>query len=128
MEATGVYWIPLFEILERRGFEVILVNARHALVQMNLQLHNVVTDVTDVSGMKILRAILSGERDPKVLAANRVIHAARVSESLLAEFRPFTFVYASMNARYCPWSFVKSGIERDQDAQRSFAQPRAAFM
>lgn len=29
MEATGVYWIPLFEILERRGFDVILVNARH---------------------------------------------------------------------------------------------------
>src|SRR4029077_4952763 len=28
MEATGVYWIPLFQILERRGFEVLLVNAR----------------------------------------------------------------------------------------------------
>ncbi len=29
MESTGVYWMPLFEILERRGFEVCLVNARH---------------------------------------------------------------------------------------------------
>ena len=29
MEATGVYWIPLFEILEARGFEVLLVNAQH---------------------------------------------------------------------------------------------------
>ena len=29
MESTGVYWIPLFEVLERRGFEVLLVNARH---------------------------------------------------------------------------------------------------
>ena len=29
MEATGVYWIPLYEILETRGFEVLLVNARH---------------------------------------------------------------------------------------------------
>ena len=29
MEATGVYWIPLFQILEDRGFEVYLVNARH---------------------------------------------------------------------------------------------------
>src|SRR3989338_11205150 len=28
MESTGVYWIPLFEILDARGFEVILVNAR----------------------------------------------------------------------------------------------------
>jgi transposase len=29
MESTGVYWIPLFQILEDRGFEVCLVNARH---------------------------------------------------------------------------------------------------
>jgi len=29
MEATGVYWIPIYEILEERGFEVLLVNARH---------------------------------------------------------------------------------------------------
>lgn len=29
MESTGVYWIPLFEILESRGFTVLLVNARH---------------------------------------------------------------------------------------------------
>ena len=29
MEATGVYWIPIFEILDARGFEVCLVNARH---------------------------------------------------------------------------------------------------
>src|SRR5512147_1189207 len=29
MESTGVYWIPVFEILEARGLEVYLVNARH---------------------------------------------------------------------------------------------------
>jgi transposase len=29
MESTGVYWIPLYEILEERGFEALLVNARH---------------------------------------------------------------------------------------------------
>jgi transposase len=29
MESTGVYWIPIFEILEARGLEVYLVNARH---------------------------------------------------------------------------------------------------
>jgi len=29
MESTGVYWIPLYEILEERGFQVCLVNARH---------------------------------------------------------------------------------------------------
>jgi transposase len=30
MESTGVYWIPVYEILEQRGFDVILVNARYA--------------------------------------------------------------------------------------------------
>ncbi len=29
MESTGVYWIPLFELLESRGFTVLQVNARH---------------------------------------------------------------------------------------------------
>jgi Transposase len=29
MQSTGVYWIPLYDILEERGFEVYLVNARH---------------------------------------------------------------------------------------------------
>lgn len=29
MEATGVYWIPIYEILEERGMEVLLINARH---------------------------------------------------------------------------------------------------
>jgi transposase len=28
-QSTGVYWIPLYDILEERGFEVYLVNARH---------------------------------------------------------------------------------------------------
>jgi transposase len=133
MESTGVYWIPVFEILEQRGFEVMVVNARDAkhvpgrktdvsdaqwlqrlheygllrasfrpqaeiaglraylrqrerlldyaaahiqhmqkaLMQMNLQLHHVVTDITGVTGMAIIRAIVAGERDPSVLAAHR---------------------------------------------------------
>jgi transposase len=29
MQSTGVYWISLYEVLEERGFEVYLVNARH---------------------------------------------------------------------------------------------------
>lgn len=133
MESTGIYWIPVFEILELHGLEVKLVNARHvknvpgrksdvldcqwlqqlhtygllrgafrpvdqvctlrayvrqratlvrsassyiqrmqkALSQMNLQLHNVVTDITGVTGMKIISAILAGERNPQTLAAMR---------------------------------------------------------
>jgi len=42
-----------------------------ALMQMNLQLHHVVTDITGATGMAIIRAIVAGERDPAVLAANR---------------------------------------------------------
>jgi len=39
-----------------------------SLEQMNLQLHKVLSDITGVTGMKILRAILQGQRDPVVLA------------------------------------------------------------
>lgn len=130
MESTGVYWIPIFEILEARGFDVYLVNARatrqitgrksdvldcqwilqlmshgllrgafrpddltcslralvrqrglkvkdqaqtlnrmqRAMTQMNIQLANVISDISGVTGMKILRAIIGGERDPAQLA------------------------------------------------------------
>src|SRR5213594_2514652 len=133
MEATGVYWIPVFEILEARGFTVLLVNARHvknvpgrksdvtdcewlrdlhsvgllrgsfrpveaivalraylrhrqtlvesasmyilrmqkALVQMNLQLPLVVSDITGLTGLRILRDIVAGRRDPVQLAEHR---------------------------------------------------------
>ena len=133
MESTGVYWIPVFEILEQRGFEVVLVNARDAkhvpgrktdvsdaqwlrrlheygllrasfrpkgelaalraylrqrerlldyaashiqhmqkaLMQMNVQLHHVVTDMTGATGMRIIRAVVAGERDPAALACLR---------------------------------------------------------
>lgn len=133
MEATGVYWIPVFEVLDRAGFEVHLVNPRackqvsgrksdvidcqwlwqlmsygllkgafrpndaicvlrsyvrqraslaqdsarsvqhmqKALTQMNVQLDNVISDITGKTGMAILRAIVAGERDGWVLAAHR---------------------------------------------------------
>lgn len=133
MESTGVFWIPVFEILESSGFDVKLVNARHvknvsahktdvedcqwlqqlgtfgllksafrpadailplraylrqrdmlikcaadhiqhmqkALTQMNLHLHNVISDITGITGMAIIRHIVDGVTDPKVLAALR---------------------------------------------------------
>ena len=139
MEATGVYWIPLFEILESRGFEVYLVNARHlknvsgrksdvldcqwiqqlhtygllqasfrppeqicairglvrhrdmlikyrsahiqhmqkALTVMNLRLTSVLSDITGVTGMKIIRSIVDGERNPEVLASYRHSNCAK---------------------------------------------------
>src|SRR4051812_16561541 len=51
MESTGVYWIPAYEILEQRGFEVILVNARYA--------KNVPGRKTDVSDAAWLRELHS---------------------------------------------------------------------
>ena len=42
-----------------------------ALTQMNVLLHNVVSDITGVTGMRIIKAILTGERDPMVLAGMR---------------------------------------------------------
>ena len=153
MESTGIYWIPLFELLDRRGFEVKLVDARHvknvsgrksdildcqwiqqlhtygllagafrptddlcvlrsylrqremltqtasmhiqhmqkALQQMNLLLHNVVSDITGVTGMKIIKAILAGERDPRILARNRNEHCQNsrttIAKSLVGNYR-----------------------------------------
>jgi transposase len=154
MESTGVYWIPAFEILEARGFEVLLVNARDvknvpgrktdvndaqwlqqlheygllrasfrpreqivalraylrhrerlveyasahvqhmqkALMQMNVQLHHVVTDITGVTGMRIIEAILTGERDPRRLAKLRDVrcHASEgtIAAALEGNWRP----------------------------------------
>lgn len=133
MESTHVYWIPLHELLEERGFEVLLANARqlknvpgrktdmadcqwlqrlHAcgllrgsfrphesvtrmrslhrqlqnlvmqraryvqwmqksLDQMNVQVHRAVSDLMGLTGMRIVRAIVKGERNPEQLAALR---------------------------------------------------------
>ena len=51
MESTGVYWIPLYEILEERGFEVLLVNAR--------DVHNVRGRKSDVCDCEWLRELHS---------------------------------------------------------------------
>jgi len=131
MQSTGVYWMPVFEVLEQHGLEVYLVNARHTknvpgrktdvqecqwllklhafgllnnsfqptdeirvartlwrqrgnlvadasstiqrmqkvLIEMNVQLSNVLSDISGVSGMCMIGAILEGERDPEVLMA-----------------------------------------------------------
>jgi transposase len=133
MEATGVYWVALYEMLERQGFRVNLINAKHiknvsgrksdvldcqwiqqlhtygllqasfrpredicvlrslvrhrdmllkyraahvqhmqkALVLMNLKLTNVISDITGVTGMEIIRAIIAGEHRPSILAQFR---------------------------------------------------------
>jgi transposase len=154
MESTGVYWIPIYEVLEARGLEVYLVNARHlkhvpgrksdvqdcqwlqqlhsyglltasfrpademrvlraylrqramlvehraghiqhmqkALQQMNLQVTQVLSDITGTTGLQIIRAIVAGERDPQVLA--RLRHGrcqrseAEIAKALSGHYRP----------------------------------------
>jgi hypothetical protein len=61
------------------------------LMQMNLQLHHIVSDITGVTGMSIIRAIVAGERDPKVLASqrDRRCHASveTVCQALIGNYR-----------------------------------------
>jgi transposase len=134
MEATGVYWVSLYELLEERGFKVYVVDAhtvrylpgrsksdikdcqwlrrlhsygllrgsfrppaqirklrsyqrsrgniveaasqqqlrmQKALKLMNIHLHHVISDISGLTGLSIVRAIVSGERDPKQLARLR---------------------------------------------------------
>lgn len=52
MESTGVYWIPLFQILEERGFEVCLVNARHVKNVPGRR-----TDVSDCQWLQFLHSV-----------------------------------------------------------------------
>jgi transposase len=146
MQSTGVYWIPVYDILEAAGLEVYLVNARDtknlpgrksdvqesqwlmklhtygllrnsfrpsqetrtmrtywrqrndlvqsagrhiqrmqkALTQMNVQLANVLSDVSGVTGQAIIKAILGGERDPHKLAALRDFRV-KASEEQIAQ-------------------------------------------
>jgi hypothetical protein len=51
---------------------------------MNLQLHHVVSDVTGVTGMKIVRAIVGGQRDPQVLANMRDVRCKASLETICA--------------------------------------------
>jgi transposase len=153
MQATGVYWVGLFQILEMYGLVVLVVNARYtktlpgrktdvqecqwlqklhtfgllnnsflpreeirvlrtylrqrenlvasagaciqhiqkALTEMNVQLANVISDLSGVTGMAILRAIVAGERDPQRLAElkNDRIQASRqeIARSLEGNWR-----------------------------------------
>ena len=154
MESTPVYWIPIFEILQVGGFEVLLVNAHHiknvpgrktdaldcqwihqlhtygllqgsfrpraeiatlrayvrqrqnllryraALIQhmqkalqlMNIQLTNVLSDITGKTGLHIIRAIISGEEDPLTLAQFRDPRCKsdreEIAKALTGNYRP----------------------------------------
>jgi transposase len=154
MESTGVYWIPLYDVLEKQGIRPCLVDAhgmknvpgrrtdwhecqwlqflhsvgllraafrpdgdvcavrslmRHrsdlvqmtnqhiqhihkALTQMNIQIHHVIDDITGVTGLAIVDAIVAGQRDPLELAKlrDRRIKASEetIVKSLKGNWRP----------------------------------------
>jgi transposase len=149
MESTGVYWIPLYELLSSQGFEVHRVNARHvknvsgrksdvldcqwlqqlmsygllsgafrpddaichlralsrqrdmlthyqsrhvphmqkALTQMNVPLHNVISDLTGETGMRIVRAILKSEREGEKRASLRHARIRACREDIVRSLR-----------------------------------------
>ena len=53
-------------------------------MEMNLQLHHVVSDITGATGMRIIRAIVAGERDPNVLASFRDVRCHSSVETISA--------------------------------------------
>ena len=55
-----------------------------ALMEMNLQLHHVVSDITGATGLRIIRAIVEGERDPEVLAAFRDVRCKSSLDTIKA--------------------------------------------
>ena len=69
-----------------------VLHMQKALDQMNLQIHRALNDITGVSGLKILDAILAGERDPLTLA--RLCHGGvknsedTIAKSLEGDYRP----------------------------------------
>jgi transposase len=191
MESTGVYWIPLYQILEARGLEVYLVNAHHlknvpghksdvddcqwiqylhacgllhasfrpeqqvcvvrsllrhrenlvaaasihvqhlqkALTQMNLQLHNVITDITGKTGLAILDAIFAGERDPDTLAAFRDPHIKAsqetIAKSLVGDYRfEHLFVAKQALGAYRYYQQLIAECDQQLEAQLARFEPR----
>lgn len=82
MESTGVYWIPLFQILEARGFEVVLVNAHHV---KNVTARK--SDVSDCQWLQYLHAhglLTASFRPEQQICALRAILRHRNAQIRLA--------------------------------------------
>jgi transposase len=181
LESTGIYWIPLYELLQAEGFEVLLVDpsyshqlrgrpktdrrdcqwsyrlhsvgllaaafrpdektcqlraylrqranlirqaSRHvqylqkALEQMNLQLTEILSDITGVTGRAILRAILRGTRAPEKLAQYRnkacKASAAEIAQALTGSYREEHLF--ELQLAYQAWQFSLKQVEK-VDAQ-----------
>lgn len=186
MESTGVYWIPIYEILVERGVEVYLVNARHirnvptkksdvldcqwlqqlhtygllqasfrpdeemvalrayvrhrdnligdratqiqrmqkALHLMNIQLTNVMRDITGETGLKIIRDIVAGQHDPVKLARHRHprCHSSQdeIAKALQGNYRP-EHLFALQQALDLYDYYSQKIAECDQQIETKFA-------
>lgn len=69
LEILRSYWRHRASLVQGCASEI--HHMQKALEQMNLQLHKVISDISGVTGMKIIRAIVDGERDPRILAKMR---------------------------------------------------------
>jgi len=180
MEATGVYWLCPYEVLEKAGLHVVMVNGKYvknlpgrktdmkdcqwqatlhahgllkggfvpqehirrlqdyqrlradhiavaasceqhmqkALERMNIKFHDVISDLTGISGLKVVRAILAGERNPVALLALcdcqiQKKKASRVCESLVGTWKQ-EHLFALRQA-LAAWEFYRAQIgECDQ--------------
>ncbi len=193
LESTGVYWIPLFEVLEARGFEVQVVNAQHvktvpgrksawndaqwlqqlqalgllrgsfrpdaelrvlrtylrhraeliqhraphilhmqkALVQMNIQLTQVLSDITGLTGLSIIRAIVAGEREPLTLAQlrdpNCTSSQEQIAKALTGTWREeHLFVLQQALALFDYYTALVAACDAQIERQFSVMKPRFA--
>jgi transposase len=183
MESTGVYWIPLYEVLEAKGVTPCLVDASHmknvpgrrtdwhecqwlqylhsvgllraafrpdekvcavralvrhrgelvamasqhvqhmqkALTQMNFQIQHVISDITGVTGMAILDAILTGQRDPVELAKLRDsrIKASEevVRKSLVGSYRA-EYLFTLRQSRDLYRTYQHQILDCDQELEK----------
>ncbi len=105
-------------LFETAGTQVQLMHK--ALTQMNIQLNHVISDITGVSGLNIIRAILEGKRDPKELA-NLSVNGCRknidvIAKALEGNFRP-EHMFALEQA-YEAYEFFHKQIRECEEAIR----------
>lgn len=99
-------------ILRSAGEQMQLI--QNACDQMNLHLHHVLSDISGVSGLKIIEAIVAGERDPVTLAQMRdrrcKATVAEVRRSLQGDWRPEHLL--ALELAWQTWGHLRSQIEK----------------
>ncbi len=104
-----------------------VLHMQKALLQMNIQLSQAVSDVTGVTGQAIIRAILSGVRDPKMLAALREPGCKKseeeIGKALTGTWREeHLFVLKQAVALYD--FYTQQILECDQEIERLYSATR----